>query len=207
MTEVLMIPGTDCPADPSTTAGWRYTLHVRAAAHASQPAGDDAEAWLDWIEDGGDADVWYAAWRARNPGPDMEAIKAQALSAYHAQIERAPERHRLELEMRAERYRKYDRMVKRATTPAQQRATPTPTERPREQRAGRGHTRARAPDDDGPSDPPPAEPQPAADVAAPSGNLEVLYRVVMAREAIQLADYGMAEAVLCDLEDDLRSAA
>ena len=86
--EVQLVPGTDCPADSTITAGWVHTLHLWRAAHAAQPDGDDAEAWLDWIEDGGHPDVWYAEWRARNPGPDMEAAEAQALAAYHAPVQR-----------------------------------------------------------------------------------------------------------------------
>ena len=208
MTEVLMIPGTDCPADSLTIAGWEFTVRVWAAAHASQPDGDDAEAWLDWIEDGGDPDAWYAAWRARNPGPDMAAVKTEAAAVARAMVSRHPEWHRAELAARtvwlAARATR-TRRIERYTAPMR-RVDCRGTARPREQRAGRGHTRARAPDDDGPSDPPPAEPQPAAEVA-PSGSIEVLYRVVFAIEALQLADYGTAEAVLRDLEDGLRNAA
>ncbi len=142
--EVQLVPGTATPADSTITAGWGFTLYLWAPAHASQPAGDEAEALLDWIEDGGDPNTWYAAWRERNPGPDMEQVKAQALAVYHAQVERAPERHRLELRMRAERHRRYERMVKRAT------ATPRPAsvspERRREHRStGARSTRAGRP--------------------------------------------------------------
>jgi hypothetical protein len=94
-----------------------------------------------------------------------------------------------------------------ASAVSQPRRRPQPG-RPREHRStGARSTRGSPKSDEGPSDPPPAEPQPLAEVAAPSGNLEVLYRVVTALEAVELADYGMAEAVLRDLEDDLRRAA
>jgi hypothetical protein len=82
-------------------------------------------------------------------------------------------------------------------------------ERARERRGSRRATSTRGSPDDpdpGPS-PPSVESQPQAEVATPSGNVEVLYRVAFALEAVQMADYATAEAVLRDLEDELKSAA
>lgn len=89
---------------------------------------------------------------------------------------------------------------------------PQPRQQPRRQRehrsTGARSSRGSPESDDGPSDPPPAKPRPSAGVAAAaSGNLEVLPRVIMALEAVQMAEYGMAEAVLRDLEDELRGEA
>ena len=78
--EVQLVPGTATPADSTITAGWGYTFYLWAPAHASQPAGDEAEALLDWIEDGGDPNTWYAAWaRAESSAPTWSRSKLRRL--------------------------------------------------------------------------------------------------------------------------------
>src|SRR5690349_3529611 len=81
MSAGLNVPGTDCPADSLTTAGRVYLARLLASVHAAQPDGDDAEARLDNIENGGDDEAWYAEWRAQNPGPDMAAVEREAAAA------------------------------------------------------------------------------------------------------------------------------
>ncbi|HEX3331844.1 MAG TPA: hypothetical protein VHS27_18115 [Gaiellales bacterium] len=84
-----------------------------------------------------------------------------------------------------------------------------PTARRSSQRRAASSTArgSRGDPDDSPGDPPPSSLAAATRRVEHSGNLEVLYRVVMAREALQVGDFGTAEAVLADLEDELERTA